>query len=908
MNIKQLTLTVMAAVTLSQTAVAVPADPRPKLVRQADGSYITVVMAGDEHAHVTLTADGIPLYYNAATRNFEYARLSADGRFEGSGISAADARQRDSRAKAYIGTLDIARIERAALATTMKNGTAGNASQGAAGAGSGADKMQRIKLTDFPTTGKQKTLVVLVEFDDLAFTTTYNPHDFYTRMLNEEGFTYDNGATGSARDFYLASSNGLFDPEFVVVGPIKLEKSADYYGGDYPGMDYYAHEMIVEACKAIDETVDFTQFDGDGDGYVDNIYCFYAGPGQADSPGATLSIWPHSAELADRGVELACDGKRINHYACSNEVRYHPTKKIPAGIGTFVHEFGHVLGLADHYDSADSRTFTVGEWDTMATGSYNNDGNTPPVFSAFERAELGWLSYTDIAPDEAGVKTLADLKQANAAFRVTVPGNENEYFIFENRQQTGWDAFLPGHGMLVWHIDMDRDAWTNNTVNTIANHQRVDIVPADGVRNTGTRKADPFPGTDNIRQFDMKAWDGSTLLALDDVVERAETIRFAFANTGYKQPAPEAVSITETADSSFVMAWSEVPSAAYYIVNVSTTGADGTQTPVPGFDNAEYGGAQSVAVTGLLPATEYTVSVVAGFGSYRSEPRTAVVTTLELAFEKVIPTGLMVAELYSDGFTAAWDAVDGADGYVVSLCKHSLSANAETSGYDFGELAEGMPELWSTAGTSFYSISGYYGEAAPSLRMSADGDCLEIAYPDSMINGLSLWCRMRNGKGSVCIDRLVDGQWVEASVITPETAGGTAEAAFEPAERVRVRFARESGFLLVDDVKASVLGTVRTPVEAYNGLQTGNVQSFTFRSLDHNATYGLRVSATSSGRRSLPSAESVVVTSGNTSGIADIRNDADRNTDLYDLSGRKVSKGNHKKGIYIVPGKGKIVK
>lgn len=908
MNIKQITLAVFAAAIMQQTATAVPADPRPKQVRQADGSYITVVMAGDEHAHITRTADGYPLFYNHATRNFEYACLTADGRIGGSGMAAADVSRRDTKAAAYLRTLGIGRIEKAALSATAKKTGGQTAATGRGMDKSKAGGQQRIKLTDFPTIGRQKTLVVLVEFGDIGFTAMTDPHDFYDRMLNEQGFTHSNGATGSARDFYLASSAGKFDPDFVVVGPIKLDKPSDYYGGDNPGTDYHAHEMIVDVCKAIDGEVDFTQFDGDGDGYVDNIYCFYAGPGQADTPGATQSIWPHSAELANWGIDLTCDGKRINHYACSNELRFHITDKVPAGIGTFVHEFGHVLGLADHYDSADSRTYTVGEWDTMSTGSYNNNGNTPPLFSAFERAELGWLDYTELAPDEAGVKTLADLKQADKAFRVTVPGKANEYFIFENRQQTGWDAYLPGHGMLAWHIDMDETAWRENTVNTVTNHQRVDIVAADGIRNAGTRKADPFPGTDGIRQFDFKAWDGGILLALDEVIEKDGNIRFALAGTAYKPARPEAVTVTETADSSFTVTWSETEDAAYYTVSICEIGPDNGRTPVEGMDNATFDGARTLHVNGLKQATEYEIAVMAGFGSYRSEPQTAIVKTLELAFEKVVPTGVTATTIYSDGFTASWDAVQGADGYIVDLYRHTAGTEAETAGYDFGGRAEGMPELWNTSSTTYYSIAGYYGEASPSLRMSADGDYIEMAYPDSKITGLSLWCRLRNGNGSVCIDRFADGEWHEVKSIVPQAEGGVESADIEAADKVRIRYSRESGFLVVDDVTASYVKTGRTPVERYHGVTAGNALSYTFKALDHDAKYGLRVTATSAGRKSMPSAECAVVISGSVSSISATTATTDGPAVYYDLSGKKVSKANLKKGIYIIPGKGKVIK
>lgn len=892
MILKRTILPVAAAFIVAQAAIAVPADPRPKTMRQADGSAVTVLMRGDERGHLIMTADGYPLCYNAAARNFEYARLTAEGRIAGSGIAAADAGKRDSRATEYLGTLDVAAIERAAMTARTAAPSVPSDIRRVAGP-------QRIKLTDFPTVGKARTLVILVEFSDLGFTTVSDPADFYYRMLNEEGFTYSNGATGSARDFYTASSAGKFDPEFVVVGPVRLDKPADYYGGDFPGMDANAHEMITEACRAVDGEIDFAQFDNDADGYVDNVYCFYAGPGQADNPSATNSVWPHSASLEAGGQALTLDGVTVSNYACSNEQRFDPSKKTPAGIGTFVHEFGHVLGLADHYDSEDSRTFTVGEWDTMATGSYNNNGNTPPVFSAFEMAELGWLDYTELAVTTDSVCALTDLKTGGSAFRTVVPGSDNEFFVFENRQQTGWDAYLPGHGMLVWHIDMDREAWEMNKVNTVAGHQRVDIVAADGVRNAATRKADPFPGTDNIRRFDLLSWDGATLLSFDEVTERDGIIRFALAGTDVSIAAPAAVTVSEVADSSFAVTWSAVADADYYTVSIGETGAGGGFTPLDGFDGAVFDGVQTLDVGNLRPSTEYTVTVTAGFGSYRSEPFATTVQTLDLAFEKVVPVGLEASGIAENSFTASWESVSGADGYIADLYRHAEAEEPVIMGYNFSDRSEGMPALWTAAGTSFYSVSGYYGAAAPSLRMSADGDCLEIEYPENRITGLSFWCRLRNGNGSLVIDRLDGDSWTEAAEVVPDAGGGVKSVSFDACSRVRIRYSRESGFAVIDDVAAACLGTVRIPVEGYSGLAVGNALSHSFTGLVAGTTYGLRLTATSEGRRSAQSAELTVTTAAKGTGIQTVGVAAER-PEYYDLSGRKLGKAGSGRGIRII--------
>ena len=587
MKLKKLAILFAAAACL-QTATAIPADPRPKLVKQPDGSTLTVIMRGDERHHMTMTADGVPLYYNTASKTFEYASL-ADGRIRGSGIAAADAGKRDAQALEYVQNMDTQAMKQAAM-------NAGGPMKAPSGP-------NRIRINDFPSLGKQKSLVVLWEFSDVKFESVSDPKQFYTDMLNKEGFTYSNGANGSARDFYLASSFGRFDPEFVVVGPVTLSGEATYYGSDAGGQDAKIYEAIIESCKALDDEIDFAEFDNDGDGVVDNIYFYYAGNGQADTPNGTNYIWPHSYYLeGGYGQELILDGKKIDRYTCSNELRFeYDGSLIPTGIGTFVHEFGHVLGLADHYDTSYNIFGTdPGIWDTMASGSYNDNMNTPPLFSAFERAELGWLEYTELDSKTDTISKLPMLAESNMAYRVKVEGNDNEYFIMENRQQRGWDKTLPGHGMLVWHIDMDEDAWNGNYVNADPTHPRVDIVEADGSAFEVTMAGDPFPGSKNVTEAELTAWNGTTAVKLADVNEQGDTIRLLLGGTTYKMQAPDEITITETRDSSFTFSWSKVADARYYKVSVMQPGADGEYTFLSGYDRLTLNEVDTLAIENLV--------------------------------------------------------------------------------------------------------------------------------------------------------------------------------------------------------------------------------------------------------------------------------------------------------------------
>lgn len=480
-------LSILSIVILfSWAAMAVPAYSGKMKVRQGDGSWLTITLRGDEYAHVALTIDGYPVAWNQASSSYEYAKYIGED-WVPSGVVASDPELRDEATTSYLKDINKEgnigeklaqnRTQRLKALKSIKP----------------QNLIKRTRISDVPTIGKQKALVLLVEFSDRKFS-MQNPQAFYKDLLNKDGYYNEFGANGSARDFYIASSNGNYLPDFDVYGPIQVTRSSTYYG--VGGGTQNVPSMIVEAIKKADEFVDFSQYDTDGDGYVDNVYVFYAGYGQADSHYAN-TIWPHSYNLENAGKAVSLDGKIISQYACSQEINGQTDN--PVGIGTFVHEFGHVLGLADHYDTKGDN-YSLGDWDTMSSGSYTNNQNTPPLFSAFERAELGWLNYTSLDADGKDVYSLKSLAQENKAYRVAVPNSSHEYFILENRQNEGWDKYLPGHGMLVWHVDMDEAVWRRNELNVDANHPHLYIVPADSVDSYGTMDGDAFPGTKEVKQ------------------------------------------------------------------------------------------------------------------------------------------------------------------------------------------------------------------------------------------------------------------------------------------------------------------------------------------------------------------------------------------------------------------------
>lgn len=928
---KKLIIFSLLVVCFVQATFAIPAYPKPLKVKQADGSWITIQMHGDEHGHYVMTSDGIPLVFNAQLRNYEYADWK-NGEVQASGIKATEASDRSAQVKKFIESQDKSAIlesfKRARLQqlqqvfsarrnASLKNGinSASPLSAVSSLVSRSSSNPQEEKLNNFPTTGEVHSLVILVQFADTKFSTVgSDAHQFFNSMLNEPGFTYSNGANGSARDFYVNSSNGKFQPQFDVIGPVTLPKKYSYYGankGSSTDNPVALEEFVREACTLADPLVDFSQYDHNQDGFIDNIYFFYAGKGEADS-GDGNAIWPHSAYYADIAKEaggtqksLKLDGIEVGNYTCSNEINGTIITPQPAGIGTFVHEFGHVLGLADHYDIYNGMaTFTPGSFDTMDRASYNNNGNTPAAFSAYERACLGWLDLTVLKNGVDTLNVLPDLNDSNKAYMVPVGGtNDQEYFIMENRQQKGWDAFIPGHGMLLWHIDYDAKAWEKNELNITGTHQRVDIVEADNKLTDNTRSGDPFPGTSNVTQCNLTSWAGGKVMSLDDIEEKDGIINLMLGGLNLKLNTPD-VKVTEVQDSSIVVGWTDVPVAKRYVLNISSV-VNGKKESLPLYNNKVYTAAQpSLHVEGLSPETAYEITLQANRGSYSSDVYTQQFTTAAIPFSKYYVTDVKATAVGKTGFTASWKGMEAADDYVVTLHKLVYATEATQKGYDFSKELEGMPSLWKTNGN--LSMNNY-GEESPCLRLNKIDTYLKMASAGNRISSVKFFAKSSSStKATLAVEAYQNGEWKQIATLQggADMASGDTYSYDLPelADSVRLNvIQRTSGAFYIDDVLLGCNALIHEPVAAYQKVSTNGKTEFAFSGLDTDATYALVVNASKKGELSYGSKE-LIVTPASSTGISSVTATPSRNGQkrYYDLNGRRVSATEMRHGIYIV--------
>ncbi|MCD8296466.1 MAG: M6 family metalloprotease domain-containing protein [Prevotella sp.] len=430
-----------------------------KTVTLADGKQIQVQLHGDEFLSYWQTADGAKYIINPQTGIFEPADLEH---------LQADAEQFRS----------IVNEDRALRAPAKRTNIGDESSS---------------------YTGEKKGIIILVQFPDLQFQSSNN-QELYNRIANEENFTYQN-FVGSVRDYFEAQSYGRFILDFDVVGPVTVSHNYAYYGAhNGSASDNYQHigEMVVEACQAVDDQVNFADYDWDEQGDVEQVFILYAGQGEA-SGGDVNTIWPHEYRIgatSSYGSTITLDGVTINTYACSNELN---AAKSIDGIGAFCHEFSHCLGLPDMYDTNNPTdgNYGMGYWDILDSGSYNGNSFVPAGYTSYERMFCNWLTPIALESDQQ-ISNMKSLTDSGEAYIIYNDNHKQEYYLLENRTKTRWDASINGSGLLVLHVDFNSNIWANNQVNSSTYMvQHCTIIPANNNLSTSTEVGHPYPYLNN---------------------------------------------------------------------------------------------------------------------------------------------------------------------------------------------------------------------------------------------------------------------------------------------------------------------------------------------------------------------------------------------------------------------------
>ena len=511
---------------------AAPAEPAPIRKIQPDGTEIIIIQRGDEKVHWMETLDGYTLLYDAK-QYVVYATTDAGGN-----LVASNVRYRGDRPGAQapaIGNTPLQkglRYSQAQIAVLRQLWEVAGA----------ARQRQQQQAAPAPVLGEKKALCVLMEYPDMPMIKTRQDFD---NLLNQVGYSHD-GAIGSVRDFYYENSYGQMTLIVTVAGPYKAAHNHGDYGdrsGSYGGADL-AQEAITAAYN---DGINLHEF-ANADHRMETFHVIFAGHG-SESSGDPTDIWSHKWMLSS---PLILGGVTVSDYSCSPELRKASGSDI-THVGVICHELCHVFGAPDYYDtdSGSGGNFDgTGNWDLMANGMWNGPdeaswGTVPAHINKIQKIQYGWVTPVELAGSQ-DVSGMPNSASSPTAYVIKVHDNGEQY-ILENRQRTGFDSQVPGHGLLIYHVHPSLLTNSGNTVN--ARHPQ-QLYPVCATASIAQPNADPksygtinsgacpFPGTTNNRYFTDAtipmsfSWTtGAGIQSpVTDITETAGEISF-----GYKQ-------------------------------------------------------------------------------------------------------------------------------------------------------------------------------------------------------------------------------------------------------------------------------------------------------------------------------------------------------------------------------------
>ena len=461
-----------------QVTHAVPADPKPFIVTQPDGTTLTMVAVGDEFQHGFTTLDGLTV--EKGSDGYVYYRTASGA----SQVKAHDAANRNNAETAFIDR-NRDQLNFGAQITAKTRQLRASA----------RNQASKVGSTQVPTTGSPRVPIILVEYADKAMANSKDKFEDHYKTGNKSVFKY-----------FSDQSNEQYTPQFDVYGIYTLDNNREYYGGnvyDSNGNrnDQGLGRMVEQAITKAGDEIDWSKYDNDGDGEADVCIVVFAGVGEAQaSSSVPESIWPCQWYLSSAAYfgygdigTMERNGVSIDRFGVFNELNgSNDNGTTLDGIGTFCHEFSHCLGLPDFYDTNYGGHYGMGYWSLMCSGCYNGvqiSGDTPVGYSAYEKNFMGWLNYTEA--QENNQYTLPVSNSGNdMAVRIKALNN-NEYFILENRRKQGWDQCIRGEGVLITHFTYMADRWSGNTPNN-EDVQLATIIPADGTLSSYNESTDPY--------------------------------------------------------------------------------------------------------------------------------------------------------------------------------------------------------------------------------------------------------------------------------------------------------------------------------------------------------------------------------------------------------------------------------
>ena len=624
MRLKKYFLILLAVLYCADTW-AIPVRHRQTTLTQPDGYTFVVQNIGDEWLHVSMTLDGAAVI-KGEDGWFCYARFDADGHRYSTGVHVgpdADPAAVSEARNVPWRMLYYRAATRRALQPWAQTGR--------------PNIIRRLSamhpMTKAGNPIQKHGIIILAQFNGEGEEFHYTKSDF-DAIINGSG-------NSTAMAYFNDQFGGKYEFHFDIYGPVTLPHDCKYYGeNDSDGEDMRPHEMIIDACDALDLSVDFSKYDDDGDGEIDNVFVFFSGKDAADDKvGNADCIWSHQWYVKDgAGVVKTYDGKILNNYACTSELMRSMTTNTyrMASIGTFCHEYTHTFGVPDFYDTNYKGTGGIADawWQSfglMCAANSNNDGHTPPNYNSVERMVLGLGEPLTL---EAGDYTLEPIQNSGVFYRIN-SDDPGEYYLLECRNQRGWDQYLPDAGLMIYHIDkstrqtgVDDDGrsctalerWEGlNLVNAWPAHQCADLVEADiSITNTykniqyydvllQTEKRAVWP-YNNVNAFSaytspaLTFWSGAqSHLAISNITRSGENITFTVVGSADVSALPTPANITKTVFQDAALITWEASDAEFEGKGYLRYGTK--EVLVEPYEPGKY----AFWIEGLTPSTAYTV-------------------------------------------------------------------------------------------------------------------------------------------------------------------------------------------------------------------------------------------------------------------------------------------------------------
>lgn len=606
---------------LSMGAYSRPVHNKTYILRQPDGSTFSAVFLGDEFLRLKTTSDGNAII-QGADGWWYYAAYDSDARKISTGVKVGENPPAVSREIPVSRLLSMAALKKRSLQGLPEESV--------------LKRMKRLHATksgDCSETPLTKHgIVILAQFADLSFKHTA---EAFRNLLNQQGYNAG-GAQGCAKEYFDAQFNGKVHFTFDVSSIVTLSKGLAAYGGnitDDSGLetDKAPEEMIIEACQLADDEIDFSLYDDDGDGEVDNVFVFFAGGDEAEGAGDDC-VWSHAWYIRDgAGKHLALDGKIINRYACTAEMTRKQAlngeiEQVLAGIGTFCHEYSHTFGLADTYDtdyllSGGEAKGLWGSTSLMDNGNVNNYGNTPPFYNAVEREMLGMSEPELIEGD--GVYFLEPINESGRFYKMNTDV-EGEFFLFECRDEKSWDSYIGGRGLLVYHVDRSsndagysdvydmnmtaEERWYYNEVNCRPDHECADLIEAVPDASNVANVFYPAADVSGIAVESLAYWSGAVgTMSVTDIAWKDGGISFNVIGSSIDTTPPEPVKLeyVRFQDAAIVSFESDRPYGGPAEISWGESGRSEQMIELMPYETGKY----ALVLEELEPRTSYTVNI-----------------------------------------------------------------------------------------------------------------------------------------------------------------------------------------------------------------------------------------------------------------------------------------------------------